>query len=46
MTERNFVLAPLVEIAADFMHPILQKTNTQLFQSCKDLSVVYKKSEK
>lgn len=46
MTERNFVLAPLVEIAAEFMHPILQKTTTQLFQSCKDLSVVYKKSEK
>lgn len=34
--ERNFTLIPLVEIAPDYIHPILKKTNTQLAQETKD----------
>jgi 2-amino-4-hydroxy-6-hydroxymethyldihydropteridine diphosphokinase len=44
LAERNFVLAPLAEIAADFEHPVLKKSNSQLYQACKDDSVVYKKT--
>lgn len=36
MQERNFVLAPLVEIAANFIHPVLGKTVYQLFLDSKD----------
>ena len=34
--ERKFTLIPLVEIAPDFIHPRLQKTNLELLQTCKD----------
>jgi 2-amino-4-hydroxy-6-hydroxymethyldihydropteridine diphosphokinase len=44
LAERNFVLAPLVEIAPDFVHPILKKTNLQLYEACTDTSVVHKKT--
>lgn len=36
MQERNFVLAPLCEIAPDFLHPVLLKTNLQLLQQSHD----------
>lgn len=34
--ERNFVLVPLCEIAAEFIHPVLKKTIYQLSKDCKD----------
>ncbi|UII29931.1 2-amino-4-hydroxy-6-hydroxymethyldihydropteridine diphosphokinase [Fulvivirga ulvae] len=34
--DRRFTLAPLVEIAPDFIHPVLRKTNTELLARCSD----------
>ncbi|MFT4092829.1 MAG: 2-amino-4-hydroxy-6-hydroxymethyldihydropteridine diphosphokinase [Niabella sp.] len=34
--ERNFVLAPMLEIAPDFIHPLLQKTIRQLAAASPD----------
>jgi 2-amino-4-hydroxy-6-hydroxymethyldihydropteridine diphosphokinase len=36
LQERRFTLVPLVEIAPNFMHPVLQKTNTELLEECLD----------
>jgi 2-amino-4-hydroxy-6-hydroxymethyldihydropteridine diphosphokinase len=37
ITQRRFVLVPLVEIAPDFIHPLLQKNQRQLLNECPDL---------
>ena len=36
LQNRKFTLIPLVELAPDFVHPILVKTNRQLLELCKD----------
>ena len=40
--DRRFTLAPLVEIAPDFVHPVLKKTNTELLAICPDTLEVKK----
>jgi 2-amino-4-hydroxy-6-hydroxymethyldihydropteridine diphosphokinase len=40
--ERRFVLMPLAEILPQFVHPLMQKTITQLFEVCPDPLPVHK----
>ena len=34
--ERNFVLVPMNEIASDFIHPVFQKSISQMLSECTD----------
>lgn len=38
--ERRFTLAPLMEINADYIHPVFRKTISELYTNCEDLSEV------
>ncbi len=40
--KRNFVLAPLAEIAGEFIHPVLSKKIDLLLDECKDDSPIFK----
>jgi 2-amino-4-hydroxy-6-hydroxymethyldihydropteridine diphosphokinase len=40
MSERKFVLVPLVEIMPDFIHPVFQISNQELLLRCRDQSEV------
>ena len=40
MSERMFVLRPMVEIAPDLLHPVLNRTMEYLFKNCSDLMQV------
>lgn len=42
LTERKFVLEPLVEIAPKLLHPLFQKTSEILLQECPDQNTVQK----
>ncbi len=37
---RRFTLAPLVQIASEFLHPVFNKSNTALLENCSDNSEV------
>jgi 2-amino-4-hydroxy-6-hydroxymethyldihydropteridine diphosphokinase len=43
--ERRFVLVPMVEIAPDFVHPVLQKKQSDLLQVCPDNGKVEKATD-
>lgn len=40
MHRRNFVLQPMCDVAADFVHPVIGKTVSQLWAECDDKSAV------
>ncbi len=42
MHKRNFVLVPIAEIAPDFVHPVLDKTMSELYSICEDDCVIRK----
>jgi 2-amino-4-hydroxy-6-hydroxymethyldihydropteridine diphosphokinase len=40
LQDRKFVLAPLQQIAAEYIHPVLNKTVSELLKTCTDVSAV------
>ncbi len=42
MTERNFVLKPLADIAPQHYHPVLKKDTRNLLQECQDKNILKK----
>jgi len=46
ISQRRFVLEPLVEILPDFLHPIFQISNTQMLEDCSDISAVVRIEKK
>ena len=38
--QRRFTLLPLCDVAPDFVHPTLKKTNLQLLDECQDTGIV------
>lgn len=42
MHQRNFVLVPLNEICPDYIHPVFQKSVSQLLKQCSDKLIVEK----
>lgn len=45
LQDRNFVLAPLADIASGIIHPVLKKTVSTLFDECTDTNEVVKITE-
>lgn len=45
ISERNFTLIPLVEIAPNYIHPILKQSNSELLETCSDQSSVFQPYE-
>ena len=43
--ERRFVLEPLLEIDAEYQHPVFQKSIYQLYQECPDKSIATRLEE-
>jgi 2-amino-4-hydroxy-6-hydroxymethyldihydropteridine diphosphokinase len=41
LAERRFALAPLAQIAAEFVHPVLKKSIRSLLEACSDSSEVH-----
>ncbi len=41
ISNRNFVLVPLIEIAGDMMDPVLQITIDEIYEKCTDTCEVY-----
>lgn len=45
IANRRFTLEPLTEIAPEFIHPVLQKNNSELLELCEDSLLVQTLSE-
>ncbi len=47
ITERRFTLLPLTEVIPQWLHPVLEKTQTELLKNCQDTAnvVVFKEKE-